>query len=130
MSRYVCDTLPLVLHLERRKLPAGVKKCFELAEKGDYVLLVPSVVVEEIDYLCESGIISLNITEVEDYLKRYSSIRECPMDKNVSQKTFEITDIVQLHDKLVAGTGCYFNIPIITNDPAIQQSKFVSTYWE
>jgi hypothetical protein len=38
---------------------------------------------------------------------------------------FEITDIPELHDRLVAGTARYLNVPLLTNDPDILGSKFV-----
>ena len=37
----------------------------------------------------------------------------------------EIDDIPEFHDQLIAATARYLDLPIITNDPVIQDSKFV-----
>ncbi len=43
----------------------------------------------------------------------------------IIKSAFEIRDIPELHDKLIAGTARYLNLPLITNDPVILQSSFV-----
>ena len=35
----------------------------------------------------------------------------------------------QLHDRLIASTARYLNLPIITNDPIILKSKWVKTLY-
>jgi len=39
--------------------------------------------------------------------------------------TFEMTDIPELHDRLIAGTARHLNLPLITNDPELLDSTFV-----
>ena len=43
----------------------------------------------------------------------------------IIKTTFEIKDIPELHDGLIAGTARHLNIPLITNDPVILKSKSV-----
>ena len=38
----------------------------------------------------------------------------------------EITDIHELHDRLIAATARYLDLPLITNDPVIRASEFVN----
>lgn len=45
--------------------------------------------------------------------------------KVISDKIFEIKDIPELHDRLIAGTAKYLNLPLITNDPIILKSESV-----
>ena len=40
-----------------------------------------------------------------------------------------ITDIPELHDRLIAATARIHNVELITNDPVIQASAFVRTIW-
>jgi predicted nucleic acid-binding protein len=37
----------------------------------------------------------------------------------------EINDIPELHDRLIAATARYLDLPLITNDPVIRDSSFV-----
>jgi hypothetical protein len=43
---------------------------------------------------------------------------------------FEIDDIPELHDRLIAGSGKELNILIITNDPDINESQNVGVIWK
>ena len=36
-----------------------------------------------------------------------------------------INDIPELHDRLIAATARYLDLPLITNDPIIRDSSFV-----
>jgi len=45
---------------------------------------------------------------------------------NKYEAAFEITDIPELHDRLIAGTARHLNLQLITNDPEILDSAFVN----
>lgn len=47
----------------------------------------------------------------------------------VVENASQITDIPELHDRLIAATAKSLNLDLITNDPKIQASQFVSTVW-
>jgi predicted nucleic acid-binding protein len=44
------DTMALVLRLERRRLPQGVKAVFEDAENDNAGIFIPAIVLAEIGY--------------------------------------------------------------------------------
>ncbi|WP_164490090.1 hypothetical protein [Runella sp. SP2] len=46
------------------------------------------------------------------------------------KSAFEITDIPELHDRLIAGVGRFLQLEVLTNDPKIINSAFVRTLWE
>jgi len=52
------------------------------------------------------------------------------IDIGLITKAFEINDIPELHDRLIAAAGMVHNCTIITNDPKIIASKFVSSVWD
>lgn len=47
----------------------------------------------------------------------------------VVQSAAQITDIPELHDRLIAGTARTLDLDLITNDPIVQASAFVRTVW-
>ena len=51
------------------------------------------------------------------------------MSLAVIKASEQITDIRELHDRLIAGTARLLDLELITNDPAIQESSFVKTVW-
>ncbi len=87
------------------------------------------MVFAEILYLSEKRRIGFSFSAVAEYLKRFPDYREYPMSLSVAQSTSEITDIPELHDRLIAGTARLLNLDLITNDPVIQASTFVRTIW-
>jgi predicted nucleic acid-binding protein len=62
-------------------------------------------------------------------MKRYQNYKEYPMSFVVIQSAAQITDIQELHDRLIAGTARSLDLDLITNDPIIQVSTFVRTVW-
>ena|SRR2546428_69692 len=128
-SEFVTDTMGLVLRIERRKLGPMAKSIFEAVESGTTIVHVPALVFAEILYLSEKQRISISLREVASYLEQFSNYKESSMSLAVIQSAAEITDIPELHDRLIAGTARSLNLDLITNDPTVQASAFVRTVW-
>lgn len=128
-NKFVTDTMGLVLRIGNRKLSKAVKAIFNEAESGDIIVHIPAIVFSEILYLSEKQRIEISIQDVADYLKCYPNYKEYPLSFSVIQAAARITDISELHDRLIAGTSLYLDLPLITNDPVIQASEFVKTVW-
>lgn len=127
------DTMALVLWLEERQLPVRVSRLFERAlEKEDRVIIwIPAIVLAEIGYLSEKGRIEVSLLEV-NYMVSSSSgtIQILTLDYPSVQRAFEITDIPELHDRLIAGAGFLKSCPVLTNDPKMEKSAFIQTIWK
>jgi predicted nucleic acid-binding protein len=87
------------------------------------------MVFAEILYLSARHKMSISLADVADYLKKNPNCREFPMSFAVVETTAQITDIRELHDRLIAGTARLLNLELITNDPIIQASSFLKTIW-
>jgi predicted nucleic acid-binding protein len=130
MSKYVADTMAVVLHLENRKMPPKVKNLFQQADLGKVEMLIPSIVLAEIGYLSEKGKIQLVIAQVESHLQKHKTYSEIPQNIEVVKAAFSISDIPELHDRLIAGTAKWLGHEIISNDPKIIASRFVKSIWK
>lgn len=128
-NSYVVDTMAVVLRLEQRKLSPQAKTIFERAEQGQAVIYIPALVLAEILYLSEKRRIECNLDSVNAYLTQFSTIKEQPLDFAVTEAAGKITDIPELHDRIISGTALALNVPIITNDPIITASQFVKAIW-
>jgi len=128
-NEFVTDTMGLVLHLEQRRLGPKAKATFEAMESGTAIIYIPAIVLAEILYLSEKQRISTSVRSVGEYLTQFPNCREMPLNLTVIQSATEITDIPELHDRLIAATARSLNQPLITNDPVIQASAFVTTMW-
>ncbi|MGE5343102.1 MAG: type II toxin-antitoxin system VapC family toxin [Candidatus Omnitrophota bacterium] len=128
-NSFVTDTMALVLRMEKRKLSAKVKDIFDNVEEGKYTVYIPAIVISEILYLSEKKRIRISVKDVADYLLQYPNYKEQPLNFPIIQAATGITDIRELHDRLIAATALYLNLELITNDPVIETSEFVNTLW-
>ena len=87
------------------------------------------LITKESSPLSEKKRISISLKEVEDHFNQYPNHKEFPITLEVIQATSQITDIPELHDRLIAGTARLLGLSLITNDPIIQASSFVKTVW-
>lgn len=130
MNRYVADTMALVLRLEHRRLPTLVKETFIESEKGRAKLLILTMVLSEVAYLSEKRRIDISLVEVEQYIRNNSLINEYPLTLQTIKVAFDIDDIPELHDRLMAASAKEANAVLITNDPVIENSSHVKALWK
>lgn len=129
-NEYAADTVALILRMEHRKMGNAARVAFENAEANLGTIYVPSFTLAEILYLAEKKRIKTTLKDVTSYIARYPSIREQPLDSALIDVASQITDVSELHDRLIAATARYYNVPLITNDGMLSASKFVQTIWE
>ncbi|MCZ7669237.1 MAG: PIN domain-containing protein [Chloroflexi bacterium] len=129
LPEFVIDTVGLVLHLEKRKLEPATQTILQEAESGQATVFIPAMVFAEILYLSEKQKINTSLAEVVDYSTRYHGFIEYPLDLAVILAAQQITDIPELHDRLIAATAKVVGAKLITNDLKIQASSFVQTIW-
>jgi predicted nucleic acid-binding protein len=128
-NEYVTDTMGLVLWIERRRLGARAKAVFKAAEERTAVIHVPALVVAEDLYLAERKRIRMTLDDRQGALIRFPHVKEYPLSLQVVKAAAEITDIRELHDRLIAATARLLGLQLVSNDPAVQSSSFVETVW-
>jgi PIN domain nuclease of toxin-antitoxin system len=126
---YVADTMAVVLRLEKRKMPMTAKDIFMKAEAGEMTLLIPVMALAEIGYLSEKKRIDTSLKTVLEYVQKWEKVSIDPMTPQVIVKAFEIDDVPELHDRIIAAAASIRDISLITNDPVIEESKFLTTVW-
>ncbi len=90
---------------------------------------IPTMVLAEILYLSEKNRISASLADVFQLIRDIPNFKEFPMDCEVLESAVEITDIPELHDRLVSATAKLLGLELITNDPKMESSAFVKTIW-
>jgi predicted nucleic acid-binding protein len=128
-AEYVTDTVGLILYLEKRKSGASAEQIFDSAENGQTIIHIPAMVFAEILFLSEKKRISANLTDIIQLFQNFPNFKEFPMNSDVIKSAEQITDIPELHDRIISATARYLNLELITNDTKIQNSVFVKTIW-
>ncbi len=125
MKSYVTDTQAVVKFMTGKKvIDEKSHQIFLSADRGESIIIIPAVVLMEMLYLFEKNRIEVSLFRTEELMESRNYQFE-PLTLEILKTASEITDIPELHDRLIAATARYFNIPIITNDPVIRNSKFV-----
>ena len=126
MEKYVIDTQALIKFLNGQKVISDkIDEILKKADEGKNIIIIPSVVLFEIGYLHEKGKIPISIKDIEDIVNNSINYVEEKLSISIIKTAFEIKDIPELHDRLIAGTAKYLNLPLITNDPIILKSGSV-----
>ncbi|MFZ1757185.1 MAG: PIN domain-containing protein [Caldilineaceae bacterium] len=128
-NSYVADTMAVVLHLEGRRTSPHIKSIFDGTLRAETAIYVPAIVFAEILYLSERQRITASLADLQRLLHTNPLIEEFPLSFAVVSAAAEITDIPELHDRLIAGAARLMKIPLLTNDPQIQASGFIQTIW-
>jgi PIN domain nuclease of toxin-antitoxin system len=126
MNKYVIDTQALVKFMNGVKvINSSIDTVLKKADKGENIIIISSTVLFEIAYLNEKGRIPVTLENVSKIIDNSINYVEEKLSKEIIKASFEIKDIPELHDRLIAGTARFLNLPLITNDPIILNSKFV-----
>ncbi|MCY7348334.1 MAG: PIN domain-containing protein [Pyrinomonadaceae bacterium] len=128
-AEYVADTVALVVYLEKRRLGTDSQAIFDSAENLNTIIYLPAIIFAEILYLSEKGRISTNLRDVKKLLQTNPNFRESPLTQSIIETAAQITDIPELHDRLIFATARHLNLELITTDANIQNSAFVKTVW-
>lgn len=97
---------------------------------GQQTIVLSGATLMELLYLSERRRISINLTTVKNLLAHSQSYTVAPVSLEVIEATASIDDIPELHDRVIAGTAAWLNIPILTNDPDMTASRYVRTVWQ
>ncbi|MGC8494629.1 MAG: PIN domain-containing protein, partial [Syntrophobacteraceae bacterium] len=120
MDRFVTDTQALIKFMTGKKVIDDVSNnAFLAAERGEAVIIIPATVLMEVMYLFEKHRIDISFLHMEELLKSRNYQFE-PLGIEALKAASIIEDIPELHDRLIAATARYLDLPLITNDPVIR----------
>jgi len=125
MDSFVTDTQALVKFMMGQKvINDRSHQAFLSADKAESIIIIPAIVLMKVLYLFEKNCIDISLFHTEDLLKSQNYQFE-PLSLEILKTASEITDIPELHDRLIAATARYLGLPLITNDPVMRASEFV-----
>ena len=96
---------------------------------GDPEYIEAAKEIAPFGYLSEKERIVTILKPVVEYAGTYERVCINPMTARIIENAFEIDDIPELHNRIIAATASARNVPLITNDPVILESKSVRTVW-
>jgi predicted nucleic acid-binding protein len=126
MDSFVTDTQALVKFMMGKKvINDRCHQAYQLADKGESTIIIPAIVLMEMLYLFEKNRIDVGLLQTEELFKSQNYQFE-PLSFDILKTATGIDDIPELHDRLIAATAKYLDLPLITNDPEIRASGYVT----
>jgi PIN domain nuclease of toxin-antitoxin system len=128
-KQYVTDTHSLVWYFtENPRLSKKALKVFEKTVK-EGTIIIPTVVLAEIMHIAKKGRITMSFTETVKKIEDSENFEITPLDLDVLKKADEIDCELEMHDKLIAATALFFDVPLITRDKTIKESDLCRIIW-
>ncbi len=134
MNRYVVDTHALLWYLSRSKrLSRKARSIFLRAHDGHEQVIVPSIVLIEAVFLMQRERIEGHITQILLDLPEdpQAGIYVYPLNLAIARvvKDFGPEAIPEMPDRIIAATARHLDLPLLTADTTIHNSKMVYAVW-
>jgi PIN domain nuclease of toxin-antitoxin system len=131
---YVTDTHPLVFWSSNRKRRLGrrARRIFQETEQGKHSIIVPIVVLEEINRLVERKVVRLEVPfrRWAEELERSPNFQVQAYTLEVLLESVSVGVIRDPADRAIVATARHLRCPLITADEIIQDGDWVDTVWE
>ncbi len=127
---FVADTHALLWwFVDSPKIGDKAAAIFEECENGEHVIFVPSIVIAEALSIFDKKRVSFNFRRLLKKIDESDNFTLVALDFPVLQKMTTLKNISELHDKIIVATAKHLNLPIITKDEILQDSKNIKTIW-
>ena len=131
---YVTDTHPLVYWSSnrRRRLGNRARRILQETEQGKHSIIVPIVVLEEINRLVERKIVRLDVPfrRWAEELERSPNFQVQAYTLEVLLESVSLAAIRDPADRAIVATARQLRCPLITADELIRDGDWVDTVWE
>ena len=127
---FVTDTHALLWWFtDSPQIGSNASEIFAKCEKGELAIFVPSIVIAEALSIFDKKRILFNFKALFRHISTSENFVIIALDYQVLQKMIDLKDISELHDKIIAATAKYLNLPIITKDEILRKRAVVKTIW-
>jgi PIN domain nuclease of toxin-antitoxin system len=131
---YVTDTHPLVFWASnrRRRLGNRARRILQETEQGKHSIIVPIVVLEEINRLVERKIVRLQVPfrRWAEELERSPNFQVQAYTLEVLLESVSLAAIRDPADRAIVATARQLRCPLITADELIRDGEWVDTVWD
>jgi PIN domain nuclease of toxin-antitoxin system len=131
---YVTDTHPLVFWSSNRKARLGkrARRILQDTEQGKHCIIVPIVVLEEINRLVERNFVHLDVPfrRWAEELERSPNFQVQAYTLEVLLESISLVAIRDPADRAIVATVRHLRCPLITADEIIHDGDWVDTVWE
>lgn len=127
--QYLADTVAVIRHFASvGKIGKAAKSILRDADNGKNKILISIMSMVEILYLSERNRIPLNLGETRRKLLRLDNYDIVDLDLDIVETARTVKGL-ELHDRLIVSTALSLNVPILTSDQIITDSRQIDVIW-
>ncbi len=127
---FVVDTHALLWHLtDDKKLGENAKEILAKADRGEVVVIIPTIVLAESLFIIEKKKADLEFKDIIRKIERSLNYVVYPLYIQTVLACNELKEIPEIHDRIIVATAKALNAEIITKDGEINKFKDVRVIW-
>jgi len=132
-TKYILDTHALIWHLEGNKLLGNAAR--NVIDDPAAQLVLPIIALAEAVFVVEKGRTAIPaVADLLDDVRHDSRVEIIPLTEQILNASLSLTDIPEIHDRLIVATGVYLQsvgetVQILTKDNEIILSKLLTVTW-
>jgi PIN domain nuclease of toxin-antitoxin system len=130
MANYIADTHALLWYLtDDSRLSKDANLIFEETEKGEHLIIVPTIVLIESLDVIEKKRVSYDFDLVLESIEDNENYIIWDLDLEVVNQMIKIKNVHELHDRIIVAVAKLCDAGLITKDGEITDSKEIATKW-
>lgn len=102
---------------------------FECSTRGEYLILIPSVVLAELFHIERKKRVTLDFVKLLRRIEENSNFVVTDLDLLTIRKLPEILPLTELHDQIIVATALIYEAKVLTKNSPIRDSGLVETIW-
>jgi len=111
------------------RLGRKAARIFERSEKGEFPIVIPSIVLAELFRIGRKQRIDLDFAELLREIEERSNFIVAALDLPTLRKVPEVASLSELHDQIIVATALLYEAKVLTKDEAIRAAGQVETVW-
>ena len=130
MANYIADTHSLLWYLtDDNRLSKDANLIFEETEKGEHLIIVPTIVLVESLDVIEKKRVTYDFDLVLQSIEDNENYIIWDLDLEVVNQMIKIKNVRELHDRIIVAISKLCDAGLITKDGEITEAKEVNTRW-
>lgn len=130
MNEYVTDTHTLLWYLlASPSLSAKAKSIFDKAAVGAAFIYIPSIVFAELYFLNVKQKLIIDFDREFQNIKLSGQFILLPFEADDVLDFDKNSAVKEMHDRMIVGVARKLNVPLLTKDQNITNSRLVNTIW-